>query len=775
MTENNLIKYGPSDRGALPSERPGFYSLPSGVGELFDQQKHLRDYVCVAMRHKWAILACIVITATASAAYTFHQTPMYQAVTKVEINMEEPAVLMYTDFNRQPVAFDYLYEEYLQTQIKHITSKGLSIRVAEAAGFDRENEIAMESKTENAVRRIFSTWIYDAKPASKIEVIPRTREERIQQAAGRILGGLSVTPIKNSHVVEIGFSSPDPKIATHIVNILAHEYIEYSFENKFNSISRITEFLQKQLIDLKAKLENSEKALVNYARRNSITNIGEKLDVVTQSLGELNTKLTEAQSVRIDKESSFKTFSDATPENFPQALRNSLIQKLEEDLASNEQELARLSSQLGSGMPQIKQLQSRLRQIQEQLRIQKQLAIENARNEYKTALAREMMLREVCNRQKALVNDLNRSSIEYNMLKREADTNKQLYDSVLQRIKEANVSAGFKSNNIQVVEAAEAPTSPISPDVRKNLALALALGPIGGLGLAFFLNYMDNTIKTAKDAELQIGLPSLGVIPSLKSACRYHSYFQSAIKRKTLSNALTKRGVELALLASGSSPIAEAYRGLRSTLLYSNPHHSAKSIAVTSARGQEGKTTTVCNLALSLTQAGKNVLIVDCNLRRPRIGKIFQQNGNGLSEYLAGQIDFDQVVSETSIPNLFLVSAGAIPPNPGELLGSKRMQEALWAAGAFDFVIIDTPSLALVNDSMAIATMTDGVILVTLGGKHPPEVLKNAKRDLDRVHASILGVLINKVDLCPGDQRKFNRAHYRRNFHPNDETDHDFM
>lgn len=776
MSENGLIKIVPPDNEYLPARRLDVYAPPGGAADPFGPQKHLRDYLRVALRHKWTILGFIAMTVAATAYYTFKQTPMYQATTKVEINMEEPGLLPYTDLSKQPVTFDYLYEEYLQTQIKHITSRTLAICVAEAAGFGEVDSTRTKPKAKSRLREILSGWLSGAKTGSNEPLPVLTREGKINQAAGQILAGLSVSPIKSSHVVEISFSSPSPKLASHVVNVLAREYINYSFRNKLRSTSQATEFLQNQLVDLKAKLENSEKALVDYARKNSITNIGERLDVVTQALGELNSKLTEAQSIRMDKESLFNTLSDATPEKFPQALRTPLIQRLEENLASDEQELAKLSSQLGSGMPQIKQLQSRLRQIQEQLQRERQLAIENARNEFKTALARERLLNDAFSRQKAQVNDLNQSSIEYNILKREAETNKQLYDGILQRIKEAGVAAGFKSNNIQVVDLAEVPTSPVSPDPRRNLALALALGPIGGLGLAFFLNYLDNTIKTAEDMESKIGLPSLGAIPSLKSARRLHKYFPLGIKQKTISDALAKRGVELALLGSGSSPIAEAYRGLRATLLFSMPQNQPKSITVTSARGHEGKTTTVCNMALSLTQAGKSVLVMDCDLRHPRIGKIFQQRGNGMSEYLAGMVEFDEVVCESAIPNLFLVHAGALPPNPGELLGSKRMQEALWAAaGTFDFVVLDTPPLSSVTDSLVIAAMTEAVILVTLGGKNPPEVLRKAKRDLDLVRARILGVLINQVELRPGDHRTYGRWGLNRSLPITEETGQEWM
>ena len=274
---------------------------------------------------------------------------------------------------------------------------------------------------------------------------------------------------------------------------------------------------------------------------------------------------------------------------------------------------------------------------------------------------------------------------------------------------------------------------------------------MGGLGLAFFLNYLDNTVKTPEDVEDMIGLPSLGLIPSLQSSHGSYGYrySKSGRKHRAGAEALAKQGVELASLTASSSLIAEAYRGVRTALLLSTPENPPKIIMVTSSKAAEGKTTTVCNTALSLAQTGKNVLILDCDMRRPKIRKIFSGNGNaGLSEYLTGQVDFADVVQESTIPNLYIAHSGTIPPNPGELLGSLRMEEAIDAAAAtFDFILIDTPPLMSVTDPLIIAPMTDGVILVTKGGGSPPEVLRKAKKSLELVHARILGVLCNNVDL----------------------------
>ncbi len=725
----------------------------------FGPRKHLRDHWRVVVRRKWVILTLVVTALAISTVYTFRQTPLYQATTKLEIQPELASVLPYEDFERSSSA--WRFTEYLNTQIKHLTSRTLARRVVLAAGLDRRTE----PKQEPADFASVWDWLTGSDGAERNQR-RLTKEERTQQAIDEVLDAISVVPVRNSHMVEIDYTSPDPELAARVVNILAREYIEYNFQSKYDSTSRANEFLQKQLVDLKAKVEVTEEAQLNYARAHNIMSVNEKQDVVLQTLSDLNTELTVAQSARMSKQSAYQTLAGATPENFPQALRTPLIEELEGNLMQSEQELAKISAQLGPAMPQVKQLTGQVTEGREQLRHQKLLAIQNAQSEYQTALERERLLSEAVDNQKTQVNQLNEASIHYNILKREVETNKQLYDGLLQRMKEAGVAAGLKSSNIQVVDAAMVPAFPFSPSLRKNLTLALMLSLMAGLGLAFLLSYLDNTIKTPEDVEELVGLPSLGFIPSLDSGQRGR-YGRLLLSSKNgeqdmQSQDLARHGVELASLVATSSLIAETFRGLRTALLLSTPEQPPKTIMVTSALPSEGKTTTVCNVALSFTQTGKRVLIIDCDMRQPRISKIFEQNGSmGLSEHLTGQVDFSDIIVESLIPNLFLVNAGTTPPNPGELLCSNRMQQALeQAAALYDIVLIDTPPILAVTDPLMVAPMTDGVILVTKGGKNPPEVLQKARKGLEMVHAKILGVVVNQVNLDSQDYSYYYHRYY---------------
>ena len=497
MSQNGLTRHDPGAPTSLsPMERYELYPFPADFGQPFASRKHLREYVRVIVKRKWVILGCIVTALAAAAVYTFRQTPIYQASSKLEIDLQTSTVLPYQDFSNSQADY-YLYDEFLQTQIKHITSRTLARRVALAAGLDRE----VKPGTRRAEGK---GWLASLLPAraekKKSEDRPLTREERIEQAIGTVRGGLIVTPVRNSRVVDIAYNSPDPELAARIVNHVVSEYIDYNFQAKYDATTRATEFLQKQLVDLKAKVEESEAALVDYARKHNILNVGEKQDVITQTLGDINTNLSQARAARMEKESVYRTLGNASPENFPQAMRTPMIEQLIGKLLADEQELAKISAQLGPAMPQVKQMESRVRQGREQLQREQRLAIDHARTEYETALAREKLLSDAFDRQKVLANQLSESSIHYNILRREVDTSKQLYDGLLQRMKEAGVAAGLKSSNIRVVDQAQVPDAPVSPNPARNLALATMMGMMAGFGLALFLNYLDNTVKTPEDA-----------------------------------------------------------------------------------------------------------------------------------------------------------------------------------------------------------------------------------------------------------------------------------
>jgi capsular exopolysaccharide synthesis family protein len=342
-------------------------------------------------------------------------------------------------------------------------------------------------------------------------------------------------------------------------------------------------------------------------------------------------------------------------------------------------------------------------------------------------------------------------AIQYNILKREADTNKELYKGLLQRMKEAGVSAGITASNIQILDRAESPTKPYKPNMRLNLLLATMIGLFFGVGMAFFFEYLDNTVKTPEDVEQLIRLPSFGMVPAI-----------SHERRNRLERG-DSYPVELVAFGAPKSILAEAYRNIRTSILLSFSEKPPKKIAISSPNPAEGKTTTVINTAIALSQTGARVIIIDTDMRKPRIHQVFEkENGTGLSSFLSGNADLEAIIMKTEIPNLYYIPSGPIPPNPSELLGSNLFKIMMGSLGEqFDHMILDTPPLLGFADSVIVSTTVDGVILVVSGGKTPRQTLQRAKAVLLQVNAKILGVVINRVDIQRGEYGYYYyRYHY---------------
>jgi capsular exopolysaccharide synthesis family protein len=367
--------------------------------------------------------------------------------------------------------------------------------------------------------------------------------------------------------------------------------------------------------------------------------------------------------------------------------------------------------------------------------------IRGIRNDYESSLRKESLLRRAFEQQKSRVLEMKEKAIQYNILKREADTNKELYKGLLQRMKEAGVSAGIMASNIQIVDQAELPTKPYKPNKRLNLLLAAVVGLFLGVGLAFFFEILDNTVKTPEDLEQLIRLPSFGMVPEISSE-----------RRRRLESG-DSYPVELVTHGHPKSMLSEAYRNIRTSILLSFSEKPPKRIVISSPNPFEGKTTTAINTAIALSQTGAEVIIIDSDMRKPRIHKTFNgDNGVGLSNFLSGNADLDSVIKKSDIPNLYYIPSGPIPPNPSELIGSKLFKSMMESLGErFAHIVLDSPPVLGFADALILTTSVDGVILVVLGGKTPRETLQRAKEVLHQVNAKILGVVINRIDIQRSD------------------------
>jgi len=641
---------------------------------------------------------------------------------------------------------DYYDQSDLDTEVRILQSDLMALQVIRQLNLDKRPEFGGHA---------------DAKTSNLVADPLQADSNRTSSLLSAFRGNLHVTLIPNTRIIEIHYNSTDPQLAAGAVNTLASTYVEQNFKTKFESTMQASDWLSKQLVDLQMKVETSQEKLVRYQKEHEILGTDEKTNIITEKLDELNKEMTAAESDRMEKEAVYRQTQSNDPDAIAAAIiadssgnasaaTSGLLDKLREQQANLRIQVADLSTQFGPQYPKVAQLNSQLKEIDHQLQSETNKAVDHLKGQYLAALQRENMLRASFEKQKQEANKLNESAIEYSILKRDLDSNRTLYEGLLEKLKEAGVTAGLRSNNFRIIDAARVPTSPSEPNIPRNLTFALMLGVISGVGLAFILENMDNTVRTPEQATALSGLPALGMIP-LGSKSVSHG---PTGKRLVLTPISSKEAVETVTQVRPQSQMAESYRALRTSLLLSNLGAPPKVIMVTSARPQEGKTTTSINTAIVLAQKGVRVLLIDADLRRPSVHKTLGMGPrSGLSNVLTGSATAQQAITTSPVlPNLFILPAGTPPPNPAELLASSNMRDLIAELRAeFDHIVIDTPPTLSVTDAVVLSPRADATILVIRSGQTTKQALRRARDILTQVNAHVAGVLLNAVDLTSPD------------------------
>ncbi len=715
---------------------PGLYTV------LPPQESALREYLRVLLKRKWIIIACVVGIFAAVAIASLRQTPVYEAIGRIAVNKADSNLITFKD--SVPV-MDYYDPTDLDTEARILQSDLLALQVIRQLNLDKRSEYGGQTVPQQP-NLVADPLQNDSK--------------RTTALLGGFKGNLKVSLIPNTRIIEIHYRSTDPTLAANVVNALAATYVEQNFKTKFESTMQASDWLSKQLVDLQMKVETSQEKLVRYQKEHEIFGIDEKQNIITQKLDELNKELTAAESDRMEKEAVYRMTQTGDPDAVASAVASApvatlagtgsspLLDKLHQQQADLKIQIAELSTQLGPAYPKVAQLNNQLKEIERQVQGETRKAVDHLRGQYETALQRESMLREALEKQKQEANRLNENAIDYTLLKRDVDSNRQLYEGLLEKLKQAGVTAGLRSNNFRIVDAARPPNGPVEPNIPRNLLFALVLGITSGVGLAFLLEGMDNTVRTTEQAQMISALPSLGMIP-LGSKSRNNG---NGTNRLALTS--SREVVELVTQVRPQSQMAESYRALRTSLLLSSLGAPPKVIMVTSARPQEGKTTTAINSAIVLAQKGVRVLLVDADLRRPSVHKTLGMGPrSGLSNVLTGNATLEQAIAPSPIlPNLFVLAAGSPPPNPAELLASSNMKDVLnELRQQFDHVVIDTPPTLSVTDAVVLSPRVDAIILVIRSGQTTKQALRRARDILMQVNAHVTGVLLNAVDLTSPD------------------------
>jgi len=720
------------------SDRASQALEPSTVVDVSSEEvPHLLDYWAVILKRRWVVLSCLIVVFATVAIGTLKEKPVYEGRVLLEIDPQPPSVVNFKEVvSVDPINID----DYLETQYKILKSRTLAERVVQDLQLYRLPEFYR-------ARLLFGLIQSNPKVLpSGSDPNPDPNADYYRNSIRHVQEFVDISPVRRSNLVQVSFDSYSPDTAAQVANKLAQDYIDQNLQVKWDETLRASKWLQGRLVGLKGQLEKSEDALQAYASAHGIlyldTSKNSQESLASAQMSELMQEYGKAQADLFQQEGLYSLVKEGKVEDLPGVLNNGLVQALEEKLADDEQQYAMITSWVKPDYPRARQYQREIKALQREVDRNKNAVIQNIVQKYKSAQQRVKYLQRAIDDQKRTMTALNAKLVQYNILKRQVNSNRELYKGLLQRMKEAQVSAGLNSSNIRIVDTAVVPKGPVKPRVPLNLGLGLILGLGLGVGLAFFQEYLDKTLKTADDVERLVRLPSLGILPKFSLNGSATSDDEKLIPAPSNGNGLAP-GVQTA------PETAEAFRSLRTSILLS-ASPVPKLLLITSALPSEGKTTTAVNLGATLASLNTNVLIVDCDMRRPACHRSTGvENKPGFVQCLTGHVDLkDAILPVPGVPHLSVIPCGPIPPNPAEVLSSHMTGELLRKLrGQFAFVLVDSPPILSVADSRILATLTDATILVTRAHSTPYDVVRRARSLLYGANARILGVALNDVDL----------------------------
>ncbi len=699
---------------------------------------HPTEYLRILYKRRWVAIPGFILVFLTGAVSSLRTTPLYEATTQI---MVEKDARRATSIDSVLAEREAWYEDtFYATQTRVLQSRQLAQKTVEALARDGKPEklptpqrfslspIVWGTSGLAAVKR----WMGQAPPPARAAADPA--DDRAGQV-DHFLGSLSVVPVRTSTLVDLRYRSPDAEFAAKAVNTLAEEYINHSLETRVDASKEMNDWLSTQLVDLRAKVDESERALQAFKERNRTVSVDEKQNIVVARLNALNTQWTDARIARFDKESRYQQIlalrQRGEPlDGLPAVMASEAVQRLKTDLAGLESKAADLRRQeFGENYGPLKALTADIAATRTRLNAEIEKIADLVRGEFEAARAKEEATFQALEAQKNEAIGLDRQAIDYAQIQREADSNRQIYENMLLRTKESTISNEFKGSNIRIVDRAEIPRAPVLPDTRRDLTVAAVGGLALGLLLAFGVEYFDSRIKSPEEIKTHLGLPFLGLIPVAPGS---------------------EKAQEAPMLGDDVPPaFAEAIRAVRTAVIFSSADPGARSLIVTSTGPGEGKTVVSSSLAIALASAGQRTLVVDADLRRPRLHDALGRSQEpGLSNVLIGEVPVNDAIRTTTVKNLSLLSAGHIPPNPAELLGSPRYL-ALFEElkGRFDWIILDAPPVMPVTDAAIVARPAGGVLFVIGSEMTPRQSAQTAIEHLRSANAKFVGAVLNKVNI----------------------------
>ena len=727
----------------------------------------IQHYWLVIHKWKWTVLIFFLAVIAAATIYSLSLTPIFTASGSIWIE-DNPNILPFEDVQSFGAGTN------LQSHVRLLQSRTLAADIIDKLKLYENPDFAGKPKRGQA----------RPDPANPIfrEVLVRS-----------FLGSIAVSSRERSRLVDVSFNCRNPKLAADILNALFEGYIDMIVRKKYAASEQATVFLNVQIAELRTEIAGKERELNQYGSEKDILPLTAAEAPTVSRIAEVNKALTDATLERLNIFNAYNQLKAAPLGEIPNAPEGSLIQRLREQYITLSRQYATRLTTVRPEFPAMQRLKSELDAATEALQSETQNLIRNANNEYQNALSKEQSLQKLLIDQKNEAYKANSNSIAYNSLRIELENKKALLEALSKRQSETDVSSrlkGLEALNVWIVDKADYPLSPTFPDKRKNVLMGFLFGLAGGIGLALGLEYLNHTVKTSKDVANSIGVPTLGSVPAFEAEARpkgpkaefakivstlrgKNEKKEARISRRANdrsvrllepdgaggytagNNGTRKSKIDLIASREPQSIQAESYRSIRTILLVSAPPGRIKTILFTSPLAKEGKSSTISNLGITLAEAGRRVVIVDSDLRKPRQARIFwtpASSGPGLSRYLSSNIEPEDIVKPTEIQNLQLITSGPLPANPIELLTSEKMDTLVaYLKKSFDFVLFDAPPLLAVSDALAMGPIADAIILVARGGQTPIPALKQAKQKLDAHKLKCLGVILNGVDLLEQD------------------------
>ena len=716
-------------------------------------ERHALDYLRALYKRRWLGAAVFTVVLASAFLYVVTATPIYEATTRLHIEMDAPNVVNFEEV----IAESRLArrQEYYRTQYEILRSRALARMTMD--GLDLWEHPAFSGEGEEtgfdpvgAALALLQVPLQLFAPQPVAEAAPG--ETGAESAAiNRFLGALEVVPVRDSRIVDIAFRSRDGRLAAAVVNGLAEAYIEQDLTFRNASSRDASAWLEQRIAEQRAQVESSELALQFYRETHGAVSLEDRQNVIGQELADLNAAATRAAADRIAHEARYREMQAVQDDpgaldRFPEILRNTFIQQQKARLADLQREEAPLAQELGDLHPDLIGIRSAMASVERRLEDEVAKVVASVRTEFEVARSQERQLRAALDRQTEAALLLDRAGIEYGVLAREAESARRIYESLLQRADETSVTEELRTSSIRVVDAAETPLQPASPRPLRALLFGLFGGGLLAGGVVFFADYLDGRLKTPDDVRSHLGQPYLGMLPKVKLDDTDRAEFR--------------------IEAAVPENFAAAVRTIRTSLFFSSAEEGCRSVVVTSAEPGDGKSVLACNLAVAIAQSGQRTLLVDADLRRPRMHEHLRvDRAPGLSDLMVGQADTGEVVRETEIPGLSVLSAGKESPSPTELIASRRFGAWLEAArDRYDWIVADAPPVLPITDATIIARGVNHILFVVDAEATHRRSANTALERLSAVGARVTGIVLNKVDLDshPYYYSRYYRRDYRR-------------